>query len=275
MKKHELLQKAMKDYPSGTTAKSTWSGDKFKSTGVFKINGNDVVAIDSGGNEYIVFEHDKGVWAEILPESLLSGKCAIQVNNEREFKLLMEHYESKEWKCIGSMKCDEYTRNGVISVTYHDKFHYHGKHTVKGNELHNTGYKIIPFQDFAAEVGIQVPVFVMTSEDGVPLYDGDDAYSVDRNTFKILSNGNSVYDIGCTRHLKQFAFFSTKEAAEAWIKEANNKDITLSLNSFLSVTINGQGITINNTGTKMKQLLFNSELTQIIESYNKYRNGCC
>lgn len=68
MKKHELLEKAMKDYPSGTIAISTWSGEKFTSTGVFQINGNDVAGIDDRDNQWLVFEQDKGKWSEIVPD---------------------------------------------------------------------------------------------------------------------------------------------------------------------------------------------------------------
>lgn len=119
----------------------------------------------------------EAIEAELKP-SILKGKVAIQVNNEREFKLLMEHYESKGFKtfnnnCNSKLFLDTYnitSKNGMLitHVAYGDGY---GHSQAGYYDVH--GYKIIPFADFALEMDIIAPVKIMVSEDGVDLYEGD------------------------------------------------------------------------------------------------------
>jgi hypothetical protein len=67
MKKHQLLEKAMRDYPKGT--KLTWGFDTFTSTGAFWID------VDEGNDEVLFKHKDTDVcvwngkdWAAIIPE---------------------------------------------------------------------------------------------------------------------------------------------------------------------------------------------------------------
>ena len=231
MKKHELLEKAMHDYPKGT--KFWWPYDAVKnkvtSSGVFEIN-NSKWIFDKNDRSKAVFNGDN--WAEIIaeesPKSILDGKVAIQVNNEREFKLLMEHYESNGWK-------SEYIE--ISAYPYY--IDYKNKFDSSENTLAFTsrGEKIIPFQDFAKEVGIEVPKFIMKSEDGVNLYEGDECYNVEikngiaslsknlfKNLFPCLSSSYFI-----TRPTEYKAFHS-KENALKWIDEQNKpKEITVDL----------------------------------------------
>lgn len=160
---------------------------------------------------------------EVKP-GLLDGKCAIQVTNEREFKLLMEHYNSKGWKSnSGDSPTDfPYWYN---YINYGDKFFHN---TLKNFEF--SEHKIIPFKDFAAEVGIKVPVFVMKSEDGVYLYEGDYQYVANQhedNQWFLLTNCRPIMKGDETP--TWLRVFSTKEAAEKWIEEQNKpKEISLS-----------------------------------------------
>jgi len=155
------------------------------------------------------------------PASILSGKCAIQVNNEREFNLLMEHYESKGWKWYtGTSPIDKEPSlffSYPNSIKYHDRFQH---------SCTNKDYTIIPFADLAKEVGIKVPVFVLRSEDGVDLYEGD-SYS---HAYKHTSE--DIWSIGVSQpglskdsqallNPKEVKAFSTREAAEKWITKKN------------------------------------------------------
>jgi len=241
MKKHKLLEKAMQDYPAGTKFKHINGDDVITSNGIFKIYHGLKVALYNESGDY-VFNSEK--WATIIPEkpeSILTGKCAIQINNDREFKLLMEHYESKGWKCINRLEHNEvdYMKE---SWAYHDFFGHASDEWRSSN-----GYKIIPFSDFASEVGIKVPVFIMTSEDGVDLYEGDKYYVAS----KYKKCGLVLPDTIETDHpVLMFPStnkaFSTKEAAENWIAEHNKpKEITVQLfNKYHSAKISKGWVSI-------------------------------
>jgi len=236
MKKHELLKYAYDNYPKGTKYTNLGSKEVSTSSGVFHIDSNGVR--DSETYSFVLGTEDK--WAEIIPEkpaSILDGKVAIQVNNKREFKLLMEHYESKGFKSHATYKAflDTYNITSSFSelptaVSYCDYFGHSKLKYWKEN-----GYNIIPFADFAKEVGIKVPVFIMNSEDGVPLYNCDEAWVV-YNLKGIFYLGDRIDLI---LPLEGYAFktepnnnklFFSKEAADKWIEEQNKpKSLTLKL----------------------------------------------
>lgn len=182
--------------------------------------------------EVAITELKEAIKMEVKPD-LLSGKVAIEVNNEREFKLLMEHYESKGWS-------EHIKYNHPNFGTTHHIIEYSDGYLRidESNIIATVQYKIISFSDFAAEVGIKVPVFVMTSEDGADLYSGMEMYGVKFNpSLKIwalngfhlegmpfvLTDAKCEPDedfpyLTCSSRNKAF---STREAAEAWILEAN------------------------------------------------------
>ncbi|SMC52926.1 hypothetical protein [Pedobacter nyackensis] len=197
--------------------------------------------------------------------SILSGLCAIQVNNEREFKLLMEHYEAKGWKWSSNESPFEVTYKGFgesasTALTYEDRFSWY-----------SNSYKLIPFADFAAEVGIKSPVFVMKSEDGVPLYIGDPYYkalklvngwelSAGTSHFTTNDRGNPV------RHIESKAF-STKEAAEKWIEEQNKpKAVEVKLYCKKTANIHQDG-TIRVFDGSNTMNLFPSDLEDMLHAY--------
>lgn len=258
IKKYQLLEKAMRDYPKGTMFKSASTGEVFESSGIFEFlffAGISIISKPTG----CVYDMEYDKWAEIIPsepeeKSILDGKVAIQVNNEREFKLLMEHYDKKGWSSLPgkgplevifslAFKYEEYL------VSYHNEFCCPSYRVCKEYDYDKSSifnpenYKIIPFADFAAEVGIEVPKFILTSEDGVDLYEGDLFYSAElTNKGWVLDcwvNGRpyelSVDSLSVTNPDKYKAF-STKESAEAWIKENNKpKEILLNFNGGWSV----------------------------------------
>lgn len=231
MKKHQLLEKAMRDYPAGTRFK--WNGnEEYVSSGIFCFRDESPDAVFDYQTDEVVCV-DKCLWATIIPAekpSLLSGKVAIQVNNEREFKLLMEHYESKGWK---SLSGDSPSMVGYVpfSWRYEDGFG-HGSPEFRKAE----GCTIIPFSDFADECGIEVPVKLFVSKDGIDIYDGDLIF--------VVSKPGKEWGLNCSQHVHiwynavnkpdQFPCFSTKEAAEKWVSEQNKlNEVEVTANTIL------------------------------------------
>lgn len=98
----------------------------------------------------------------------------------------------------------------------------------------NNTHKEVTIQDVILMLS-KKPKFVMTSEDGVPLYVDDKFYSVVRSTentpwyyenhWNLKPNSMIVTD---DKNLRKA--FSTKEAAEVWIKEQNKPNhVTIQL----------------------------------------------
>lgn len=242
MEKHQLLKRAYDNYPKGTEFISTWSGDKYISTGVFTFSDDyqDIYCVGLE-EEPLIYDRELKLWAEIIPEkqpSILDGKVAIQVNNEREFKLLMEHYENKGWNASNGNSVKNIQQLNIDSGLKNRLWKYgQGFHAI------NTGiiaYKQLTFADFASEIGITPPVFIMKSEDGVNLYDEDDFYIAANYSGKwrlLYWDGNKPFKCRvstlnaevCTTPEVEKAF-STKEAAEKWIEEQNKpKEIEVRL----------------------------------------------
>ena len=156
---------------------------------------------------------DNGKWAAVK-KSILDGKVAIQVNNGMERDAVNLYCKNK----ITSL------RRGFPLFICLDGSGFHA--TAKECEKHSD--EVVQFADFAKEVGIKVPVFVMKSEDGVDLYDVDECYNVEikngiaslsknlfKNLFPCLSSSYFI-----TRPTEYKAFHS-KENALKWIEEQN------------------------------------------------------
>jgi len=278
MKKYQLLEKAMRDYPAGTKYHSVLSPNETAvSTGKFFIDGCDSVAESPTG--FCIYRASVEKWGEIIPAEpektgLLDGKVAIQVNNEREFKLLMGHYKGKGW--VWSSGVDAVNRRGVYfplpnAIKYHDKF----QHSFNG-----AGYKIVPFSDFAAECNIPVPVFVMKSEDGVPLYVGDFITPVYRKYLGGQNRGewyledpfqlqaDVTYTCMERESIDKSKAFHSKEAALKWIDEQNKPvEITKSLWGGKTVIIRQDTITIMRLND-VQTVLYPSDLEDILHHYN-------
>lgn len=72
----------------------------------------------------------------------------------------------------------------------------------------------------------KIPEFVMTSEDGIPLYEGDEyfecvQYAMAGHWTLISSTYKATINSSSKTHPKMYKAFSTGEAAEAWIQEQN------------------------------------------------------
>jgi len=192
----------------------------------------------------------KAIEESLKPTSVLDGKVAIKVNNDREFKLLMEHYESKGWNASNGNSVKNIEKLNIDSGLQNDLWKYgQGFHAVNVNR---SSWNIIPFEEFAKEVGITFPVFIMKSEDGVDLYQRDLFHEAR------LNSGSWVYLGGKNWYMDEQAMayrdninskaFSTKEAAEKWIDEQNKpKHATVKLyrhKEYKSAEVTNDKITI-------------------------------
>jgi len=214
----------------------------------------------------------------VLPkkaESILDGKCAIQVSNEREFSLLMSHYESRGWKWNGGDKPNiSVTLEYPCNIEYANLFY----HSI--DNLSNS-YKIISFEDFASEIGIKVPVFILRSEDGVDLYEGDNYHRV---YFKKVWEYDRCSDLKqhhAVNRKDEFASkakaFSTREAAEDWISEMNKpKSILIAEESSYPVEVFNHEIVVK-CKTSHKHLdniiISASELESIYKAYQSLQES--
>jgi hypothetical protein len=283
MKKHQLLEKAMRDYPADTVARFASAPDvDHVSDGTFKIeedmdNGLCVLSGDGVHCFYSSIDartnENNPEWAIPVKPSILDGKVAIQVNNEREFKLLMEHYDSKGWKSLAG---ESPLMTGYISAPfswkYEDNFG-HGSPDFRKSE----GCKVLDFADFAHEVGIKVPVKIMVSEDGVDLYAGDDYYRVDHQSGRWILFGDCMGISNrhkCVSNSKTIKAFSTREAAKRWVEEQNKPkwiDVKLFEGSIATVNIEGY------TSIKYPHGMFNikhsdiEEIQRAIKQLNRYK----
>lgn len=198
MKKHQLLEKAMRDYPAGTKFKSKTIDKVFESTGSFYFD--DTSKIRCLGNDHIVYSQYG--WAEPVKPSILDGKVAIQVNNEREFELIKTYCNLN---LNPPLRYPLFYRIDLKSGYY------------------SANCKVIPFADFAAEVGL--PKFIMKSEDGVDLHAGDQAVLVSleySGKYSVVSTITLTEKTGVKLVPADNTFvFSTREAAEKWIEEQN------------------------------------------------------
>jgi hypothetical protein len=85
-------------------------------------------------------------------EPLKVEKVAVRVNNEREFKILMKHYDELGWIAFSSATPKEIMdfnkTTPLLTWTYHDRF-------FAIRSLNNgVDYKIIDFDFFCAQKGI-------------------------------------------------------------------------------------------------------------------------
>lgn len=170
----------------------------------------------------------EAIKTELDPEPLKIEKIAVRVSNEREFKFLMQHYESLGWKpdrTVGNFDIDKHE-----AIDYHDNYFWDT--AVLQKEKY--GYKIIDFDFFCAQKGLTPPKTYPTT-DGKFIGHDDEYFSVDTD-FEITRyvlcstpNGGNI--------------FSTKEAAEKWIEEKNKpKEIHIkmeSLGNAAAVDLNG------------------------------------
>jgi len=238
-KKWKLLKKAYDNYPKGTKCQWVEFGSVMNCHGEYHFSNEYGVTRIHDRDGYAIFDGQD--WAEIItekPASILDGKVAVQVNNEREFKLLMEHYESKGWNASNGNSVKNIEKLNIDSGLQNDLWKYgQGFHAVNVNI---SSWNIISFADFAKEVGITAPVELGKSEDGVTIYENDPLQSVwiRDNKYELgMYHEHAKGNIYGTNTRK---FFSNKEAAEKWIEEHNKpKQIVIDGTPRATVSLDG------------------------------------
>lgn len=275
LKKYQLLEKAMQDYPAGTVAQFNKAVRGKISDGTFKIIEDREDGVCVCNNNCDKYFYVRGEWAVPVPASILTGKFAIAVNNEREFKLLMEHYESKRW--VGTGGAPAVLIYSILNnskfpkrISYHDSF---DSYLDGDSDFEREQYQAVTFADFAAELGIKVPVFVMKSEDGVDLYEGDryahayrhkgdDRWSLGVSQLKFTKDRQAV----CNP--KEVKAFSTKEAAEKWIAEQNKpKEIVIDYDSETKAVVSKSKVVFELNGSGVHFTLTNNHLSDVYAAY--------
>lgn len=148
-------------------------------------------------------------------------KIAVKLENEREFKALMKYYDGLGFEPYSDIVIEGF-KNGE-AVDYHN---YYRNTTIEIQEI--DGYKIIPFQYFAKEHNIKVPVLI--SQDGKELFEGDGYHSVYFNSKQAIWVYNMFWskleiDDCVITNPDIFKAFSTKESALKWIEEQKPKSV--------------------------------------------------
>lgn len=208
MKKHELIKTAYDNYPKGTKFKSL-TGAIFESTGKFEFDCGSIFRIDENGslkgNVYTAG------WAEIVTD-----KTAVRVENELEFRALMEFYESKGFK-HAILGAEAMYSGGIKIIPYKNDWMFYFEESDLCSE-----YSIKQFKAFAKEHGLKVPLLI--SEDGKVVYEGHEnliVVSIDtKEIFYEKLHKHPVFGFSEDK----YKFFTTIEAAEKWIEAQKPKE---------------------------------------------------
>lgn len=232
MKKHQLLKKAFTDYPAGVKFIQLADKSEIISSGKFSItHGGGCFGITDDVNSNAVYSSDTKTWAKIV-----SDKIAVRVENELEFRALMEFYKNKGWISLGGNDPD------FVSYNPDEKYwSFNDNFGSSGEQFRiDKGFEIKSFPDIAKEHGLKVPLLI--SEDGVLLYEGDNytaAYFTSTTGWILGCVDAKLFCVSSalTDQLKTKAF-STREAAEKWIEANNPKEKEIQLYFGLNAKIN-------------------------------------
>lgn len=193
-------------------------------------------------------------------------KIAVKVENEKEFKALMKYYDSlgySDWDEDKPLSIEYPLYYNEDIVSFEDRFVFPSNGVCKayiknvGTKYDPNTYQIIPFADFAKEHNIKLPL--ITSEDGVDLYEGDEYHSIWIDGNKLWhydDKYNNFKDSNPTIFLiewDRYKAFSTKQAALSWIEAHKPKSIKVNLTGLtIPAEIGEHGITVNlNDGNKL------------------------
>lgn len=305
----------MRDYPHGTTFKSPKSGFEYESEGIFHVSpdsGNVYCEFPSiaKGKSSCVYDYSADKWADVVTEKkstpsilteegyslsdLFNGKnpvlklgvfpkpnplnsICVKVENEREYDSLVKYMRSVNgWEYAYSQEQNSYTFDGrFTSIQYKDKW----LEDEDKDRFREVNFQI-PFPVFASIVGIPVAKFIIQSEDVVDLHEGDKYH---RAYFDKVWKYDSCTDLRPWHAVSrkdelscQAKAFSTKEAAEKWIKEQNKpKKITVRPESVAPVMVTRDIIRVipkNRELHKEDLEMFPDELEEIYAAYKSLQS---
>lgn len=255
------LEEAKQKYPKGTKFKQMTSKQHITSSGEFEIGEYGVTkAVYDKVNYNFVFKHNnEGVeWAEIVTE-----KIAVKVENEREFKALMNYYDETFG---GVFLSQAYVPNssGQTFIAFQKDYLQLEIKCNYGFTLDKYNFNGVTFHDFAKEHNIKVPLII--SQDGVELFEGDSYHRVYFNSKKWIYNmywNNLEEDNFIITDPDKFKAFSTKESALKWIEDQKPTSIGLTLD-------NGSKATVFDIGQvnfdKPRSFLLNSDIQAIAKA---------
>lgn len=185
----------------------------------------------------------EGQWAEIIeePKSILDGKVAIKFSNQRQINILKKHFNINTDCTWSGIQSNYPNRDDFYLKRPNTQWRFDDERTVS-----NQSYKLISFETFAKEAGIEVPKFIIKSEDGVDLYKGDEYYSVttgEKRGWYLLSQNTFILNKWNIESLnpEEWKFFASKEKAKEWVAEQNKPKeikVTSDFGNVLTVTKN-------------------------------------
>lgn len=148
-------------------------------------------------------------------EPLRIEKIAVKVSNQRECDFIAGHLKFKSVTGV---------QKEVLIYTDHSSLYDDG--TIAWDFVGNqpNDYCVVDFDFFCAQKGLTPPKKIMVSEDGVDLYEGDEPCWVLRENDKwFIALEKNIVSAENKIMCSSYKMFSTKEAAEAWIKEQETK----------------------------------------------------
>lgn len=190
-------------------------------------------------------------------------KIAVKVENQKEFKALIKYYDS-----LGYTPFSENTiamhRTGE-SVEFNDKYRSTRDYLNEAG-----GYKIVTFSNFAAEHNIKL--LVLTSEDGVDLYEGDEfTLAFEYNGRRFIYGKYKVTEYSEPKTDIIIKKFSTKQAALDWIEAQKPKTLSHRFNPSCNVIVDAKGVDINDEGLGIR--LTNGQIHKIKTMMEELNNG--
>lgn len=189
-------------------------------------------------------------------------KIAVKVNNEREFNILMRHYDSLGWKgALGTNATLCTLSDGLDIIEYNDNFRLLEVGCDQGFDPEQNGYTVIEFDFFCAQKGIPVRKLILTSVDGVDLYEKDNCYVVvckssNKWILDYHSDGSDgdefifrATDNGKFYNSEEQKVFADKSVAEKWIEKQNKpKEIIVGQGSQYEISVTKNEILIKCKG---------------------------
>jgi len=161
-----------------------------------------------------------GKWAEIIeePKSILDGTVAVSFSNQKQLEAICK-YNKIEPSCSFKTISKNYSYQSYMPLRpYWD--HCDKKYYEK------LDFNCISFEEFAKEAGIEVPKFIIRSEDGVDMYEKENGswviFECASRKWGYTYNLSLVTDhIDLLKNNNTYRVFASKEKAIEWCEKAD------------------------------------------------------